>query len=238
MLHPIYILQKLYTGVLEKSSALFALMEYHTLFSDLSRRYNNYRKHVIYRGDVMTTLHLTGLSNLLHPGRDKRSAVSRITDNLATSNWGTTKSTGETNNASALDTFSITQNISELLSPACGMTDEEKEAYFAKIMAKLKSGKKLTPEEMRFLQAENPELYQQAARVQTMRESLENRLAHATSKEDAASIYTDALSHISDKDPMKEYLVAAYDDAMKEFKKSDVYESLPNTEKDREEKKE
>lgn len=77
MLHPIYILQKLYTGVLEKSSALFALMEYHTLFSDLSRRYNNYRKHVIYRGDVMTTLHLTGLSNLLHPGRDKRSG--RIT---------------------------------------------------------------------------------------------------------------------------------------------------------------
>lgn len=36
---------------------------------------------------------------------------------------------------------------------------------------------------------------------------------------------------------MKEYIVAAYDDAMKEFKKSDTYQSLPETEEDAEKRK-
>lgn len=128
------------------------------------------------------------------------------------------------------------KSISELLSPACGMTEEEKQAYLAKIQAKLKSGKKLTGEEMRFLQAENPVLYQQAARVQSMRESLELRLKHSTSQQNATTIYSDALSMIPEGDPMKEYIIAAYDDAMKEFKKTDEYQSLPHTDKDAEKK--
>lgn len=93
------------------------------------------------------------------------------------------------------------------------MSEEEKKAYLAKIIAKLKSGKKLTSEEMRFLQAEDPQLYQQAARVQAMRGSLESGLAHSTSKEEAQSVYLDTLTHISEDDPMKEYIIAAYDDA-------------------------
>ena len=124
----------------------------------------------------MQTLYMAGLNKLLHPERDKRSATERIFDHLSHSNIGlnrgeTTADTGSA--ASALDSFSVTQNISELLSPACGMSEEEKKAYLAKIIAKLKSGKKLTSEEMRFLQAEDPQLYQQAARVQAMRGSLE-----------------------------------------------------------------
>ena len=35
---------------------------------------------------------------------------------------------------------------------------------------------------------------------------------------------------------MKEYIVAAYDDAMKDFQKSDAYRSLPETEEDAKEK--
>ena len=31
---------------------------------------------------------------------------------------------------------------------------------------------------------------------------------------------------------MKEYIIAAYDDAMKEFQKSDQYQSLPETKED------
>ena len=104
------------------------------------------------------------------------------------------------------------------------MSEEAKNDYLAKIMAKLKSGKKLTPEEMRFLQSENPVLYQQAARVQTMRESLENRMAHAKSREEAAEIYADAIAHISKDDPMKEYLAAAYGDVLKE-KEKELHES-------------
>lgn len=178
----------------------------------------------------MQTLYLEGLHRILHPGRENETITERIINNLGTSNLGLDKKTAAT--ASVYDSFSITKNISELLSPACGMTEEEKQAYLAKIRAKLQSGKKLTGEEMRFLQAEDPVLYQQAARVQSMRESLEARLAHATSKENATSIYADALSHIADEDPMKEYLVAAYDDAMKEFRESDTYQALPDTERE------
>lgn len=178
----------------------------------------------------MQTLHLEGLNRILHPERDKRSASERILTNLAHSNLGLYQHTATT--SAGYDSFSITENISELLSPACGMTEEEKEAYFNKIMAKLKSGKKLSSEEMRFLQAEHPELYQQVARVQNMRDSLETRLKHCSSKEEAATIYSNAVSMISKDDPMKEYIIAAYDDTMKEFKDSEEYQALPDTEED------
>lgn len=174
----------------------------------------------------MQTFNFHGLNRILHPGQDGKTATERVMNNLGKSNLGLHRKEA----ASALDSFSVTQNISELLSPACGMTEEEKSSYLAKIMAKLKSGKKLTAEEMRFLQAENPQLYQQAARVQTMRDSLEARLSSCSSKKEAQSIYNDALIHIGDDDPMKEYIVAAYDDVMKEFRKSDDYQSLPDTE--------
>lgn len=182
----------------------------------------------------MKALHFEGIRNLLHSDKAYKTAAAHVLDNLGKSSIGLHK---DTKAANAYDSFHITENISELLSPACGMTNEEKEADLSKIHAKLKSGKKLTPEEMRYLQAENPILYQQAARVQAMRESLETRLAHATSKENAAAIYSDAVSHIAKEDPMKEYLAAAYDDAMKEFQKSGKYKELPQTEEDAKKKR-
>ena len=187
----------------------------------------------------MATIFLGAMKNLLHDNRSSENAVQRITDNLGKSNLGLRRGntsasalnqTSSATSGSGTDSFDITKHISDLLSPACGMTGEEKESYFNKIMGKLKSGKKLSPEEMRFLQAEHPELYQQAARVQAMRDGLETRLKTATSKQKAQEIYADSLSHVSDNDPMKEYIVAAYHDAMKNFEKSDTYKDLPETE--------
>lgn len=182
----------------------------------------------------MQTLHIEGLNRILHPNKDNRSAAERILTNLGKSNYGLHKN--EASTAKGLDSFEITENISELLSPACGMTEEEKTSYLAKIMAKLKSGKKLTPEEMRFLQTEEPTLYQQAARVQAMRDSLESQLKHCSSKEEASDVYLNAMSSVSDKDPMKEFIVAAYDEVYKEFQNSDEYKALPEK-KDSEEEK-
>ena len=152
-------------------------------------------------------------------------------ENLAASEFGLDRNKSST--PTAQDSFEITTNISELLSPACGMTDEEKESYLTKIMAKLKSGKRLGAEEMRFLQAENPVLYQQAARVQAMRESLRARLAVCSSKEEVDNTYASAMSLVCDDDPMKEYIVAAYDDVLREFKKSDDYQKLPEKNKEK-----
>lgn len=165
----------------------------------------------------MADLYLNGLQQILHPQKHNKTVGERIYSSLSHSGYGLKK--GEP--ASAMDTFSITEHISELLSPACGMTDEEKERYLARIMAKLKSGKKLTAEEMRFLQAEHPALYQQAARIQVMRNSLETRLKACKSKEEAQRVFSDALSAVSEKDPLKEYIIAAYQDAYEEYQKSD-----------------
>lgn len=183
----------------------------------------------------MTTLFLGSMKNLLHNNKSSENAVERITNNLSKSNIGLHKShsaSAADNTISSMDSFDITKHISDLLSPACGMTEEEKESYYNKILGKIKSGKKLTLEEMRFLQAEYPELYQQAARVQAMRDGFEARLKTASSKQKAQEIFANSLSHISDEDPMKEYIIAAYQDAMKNFEKSEDYKELPETEEE------
>ncbi len=131
-----------------------------------------------------------------------------------------------------IDTFAITGQLSELLSPACGMTEEEKAEWLQEIRAKLKSGKRLTAEEMQFLKEQDPALYQQAARVQIMRDSFEARLKHCSSKEDVTNAYCDAVGIVSDDDPMKECIIAAYDDAVREFRETGAYKSLPDTEKE------
>lgn len=65
-----------------------------------------------------------------------------------------------------------------------------------------------------------------------MRDSLESRLKQSSSKEEAAEIYTDAMSSVSKDDPMKEFIIAAYDDVYKEFQKSGEYQSLPEQKED------
>lgn len=134
--------------------------------------------------------------------------------------------------AETKDGFSIEAEWMEFLDPTAGMAEEEKQAYEAKIMQKLRSGKKLTAEEMNYLRAKNPQLYAQAARVQAMRENLKNQLENCKSKEEAEKVYGNSISMVNNDDPMKEAIVAAYDDVMKEFKKTDKYQALPQREED------
>lgn len=44
------------------------------------------------------------------------------------------------------------------------------------------------------------------------------------------------MSRISEDDPARKEIMAAYDDVYKEFRKSDEYKALPNTEKEAKEK--
>lgn len=185
----------------------------------------------------MTAFDFSGFTKALHPERSNGNPAAQVTQRLSSSNLGITKKSGLTTDArSAMDHFELTTNISELLSPACGMSDEEKQAYLAHIQAKLKAGKKLTAEEMRFLQAEYPDLYLQAARVQSMRESFEQQLKSCRSKEAVETAFSTSMSMVSDKDPMKEAITAAYQDAYNEFKESGDYQKLPDTEEEKEEK--
>lgn len=179
---------------------------------------------------MQETIHINVPGKHLRPDKSKKNAVDTVFDKLGHSGYG--RSLKKTTVSMGRDNFSVTGLISELLSPACGMTDAEKQAYLAKIRAKLERGEKLTAEEMRFLQAEDPILYQQAARVMAMREALENQLKHCSSKEEAEAIYSTAVSSVSEEDPMKTCIIAAYENVMEEFKKSDEYKNLPDTEEE------
>lgn len=81
----------------------------------------------------MTQFNLSGLKKILNPSSGKRNVVDQITDRLSKSSIGLS-SGDDTLNAvsfSGMDAFDLTQNISELLSPACGMTEEEKQAVIS-----------------------------------------------------------------------------------------------------------
>lgn len=107
--------------------------------------------------------------------------------------------------------------------------EEKKQQKLQHIMNKLKHGKKLTAQEMDFLKMNYPDAYQRALRVQKMAEMLENQLKHAKFKQEANGYIAAAIGGVSDDDPDKEYLVAAYNEISKEFHHSSAYHRLPDT---------
>ena len=114
--------------------------------------------------------------------------------------------------------------------------EEAKKKLEAQIYAKLQSGKKLSSKEMQYLRQYNPTLYMQAVRVEQKRKALENQLEHAKSKEEVQKISTSALASVREDDPAKQYVVAAIQETVKEFKESDAYKRLPETEEQAEKK--
>ena len=117
------------------------------------------------------------------------------------------------------------------------MTDEDRAKMDTKIMAKLESGKKLSPEELNYLMKTNPIMYAHAMRVQRMAEAVEEQLKHARSKEEADRIISAATTCISKNDPDRQYIFAAVNRIATEFHKSGAYEKLPNTMEDADKKK-
>ena len=116
-------------------------------------------------------------------------------------------------------------------------SDQNDEKMMTRIMAKLKSGKKLSQKEESYLKQHNPDLYLQYIRIRRMAEAMASRLKHANSKEEVNDIIVQSISGISDKDPYKEYIVAALNEVAKEFKNSDGYGELPATSEESNEKK-
>ncbi len=109
------------------------------------------------------------------------------------------------------------------------VSEENRREMDARIIAKLKSGKKLSQKELDYLRRTNPILYAEAMRVQRMAEALEEQLKHAKSKEEVNQIFTTALSGISKNDPDREYLIASFNRISEEFRKSKAYNELPTT---------
>lgn len=104
---------------------------------------------------------------------------------------------------------------------------ESEDAYGARICAKARAGKKLTPEEMNYLARNYPELYAKVLRAQSMRRALESKLNGCKSKQEAQEAFSMVVNSISDLDPDKEMMIGALEEAFKEFRKSDEYNRMP-----------
>ncbi len=127
--------------------------------------------------------------------------------------------------------------IEALIDPSYGMDEEEETDYLNKIMAKLKSGKDLTSEELNYLKLHNSQLYMTALRVKYKKQAVENQLKNCKSKEEAQEVIDCAIGGIGKDDPDKEYLIAGIREIEKEFKKSEYYKRLPEKKEESERKK-
>lgn len=114
--------------------------------------------------------------------------------------------------------------------------EEARQKLEAGIYAKLEAGKPLTQKEMQYLRQYNPILYMQAVRVEQKRNALKNQLENAKSKEEVQKISSSALASVRENDPAKQYVVAAIQETVKEFKESEAYKKLPETEEQAEKK--
>lgn len=109
------------------------------------------------------------------------------------------------------------------------MSEEEKSRELQKILRKLKSGARLTGEDLSFIRHFYPEMYVHVVRIQNQRKQLENQLKSAKSKEEASQIFSQAMTGIAKDDPDKEMLQAAYSKAYSEFQSTSEYKKLPET---------
>ena len=112
------------------------------------------------------------------------------------------------------------------------MSEEDKAKLRARIMAKLKSGKKLTAEEEAFLQETDAMLYMQYKRIRAMADHMASQLKSARSKQEANEVINRSINGVSKDDPYKEYVLAALGEVAKEYKQSTSYHRLPEKESD------
>lgn len=129
----------------------------------------------------------------------------------------------------------VAARFKQILDFGCNEADEQKlrEKFDAKIQAKLESGKRLSEKELNYLRKYNPQMYAHALRIEMKRRAVEEQLKHAKSKQQVQEIEDEALSSIGKNDPVKKYMVAAVLRTVSEFRKSEAYKKLPETEKEK-----
>ena len=107
--------------------------------------------------------------------------------------------------------------------------EQQKSAYEARLIRKVNSGAKLSGQEMAYLQKHMPEVYAKAKKIQLKRQAVEERLKACRSKQEVANAVLAETGMISEEDPDCAALQRAVQSAVEEFKKTDRYQSLPQT---------
>lgn len=121
--------------------------------------------------------------------------------------------------------------IRESIQNSYSYTDGQKKQLDTSIETKLKSGKKLTSEEMQYLQKKDPVLYMKVLMMQKKREVLEKKLKNCRSKNEVETVVSAEMNLVGEKDPDRDMKLKVIQDAAQEFKKSAYYERLPETDR-------
>lgn len=129
----------------------------------------------------------------------------------------------------------IKEQLTRFSDPEPGMSEQEREKYHQNILAKIESGKKLSSQELAYLRANDPRAYQKARRMEQKRQWLEQQMKKCKSKQEVREVVEDAIGHVSEKDPDRDAIIATYQDAYQEFRKTARYRRLPDTRKEAEE---
>lgn len=116
--------------------------------------------------------------------------------------------------------------LETIIDPTSGMDEQERTNYEQKIMQKLKSGRRLTSEELDYLRIHNPEMYRIAVRVEKERKALKSKLNNCKSKEDVQQVISDVLKAMKE-DPAQEYMMAMVEKEVRDFKRTSEYARLP-----------
>ncbi|SFR81074.1 hypothetical protein [Anaeromicropila populeti] len=113
------------------------------------------------------------------------------------------------------------------------LSESDKEKKCQRIMAKVKSGKRLTSNELAFLQQYYPELYIQAKKYMAEKEAFESRLKQARTKEEVNNLITYELQKCSQSAADPESKMNSVLESAKEFKQTEQYKKLPTQMKKR-----
>lgn len=124
--------------------------------------------------------------------------------------------------------------IKDAVDKAFDYTEEEESRLNESISYKLKTGAKLTPAEMRYIQKKNPVLYMKLLMMEKKKEMLKSRLKNCKSKKEVNDVINKEVSLIKKDDPDRDMKLKAIQEAEKEFKKTADYKRLPDMEKRKE----
>lgn len=129
---------------------------------------------------------------------------------------------------------SLLQSIDENIEKANQNKEKKNEKTTRKIIAKMKAGKKLSSKEMEYLKRFCKELYAEAIKIQRKRNAFEEKIEHCQTKQEVMAAMTFEMGHVIEEGENVEVLMNGFENVLKEFKKTNKFNRLP----DRQEKNE
>lgn len=154
----------------------------------------------------------------------------RVKDSNNSDTFDSKRTDGIGEDTSAIQNFA--KQIYSVVNETGFENEKAKKKYEKRIDTKLKAGRPLTRKELAYLQKYNSVLYHYVKIIETKRKIVENQLKNCKSKEEVERIQSSAIESVGKDNPIREMLISAVNYTIAEFKKTDSYNKLPQTNKE------